>query len=134
MKIFRLSSPFTPLLQETTPSAKTLAALIGLMLFENLFSLFSPWLAGQFSEVLLHGSAKISLNYRQILLAWLCLILVQAILSYYSRIISGVAGERMVIKLRNKLYSHLHKRGPDNRPGRCARRWQAGGLLPGELA
>ncbi|MBU1567093.1 MAG: ABC transporter ATP-binding protein/permease [Proteobacteria bacterium] len=107
MKNIFPSSQFTPLLQETTPSAKTLVALIGLMLFENLFSLFSPWLAGQFSEVLLHGSAKIPLNYRQILLAWLCLILVQAILSYYSRIISGVAGERMVIKLRNKLYSHL---------------------------
>ena len=86
-----------------------MVALVGLLLVENLFSLLSPWLAGQFSEVLLHGAAKIPLSYRQILLAWLCLILFQAILSYYSRIISGVASEQMVIKLRNKLYAHLQE-------------------------
>jgi ABC-type multidrug transport system fused ATPase/permease subunit len=84
-----------------------MAVLVGLMLFENLFSLISPWLAGQFSEILLHGTAQISLNYRQILLAWLGVIFIQAVLSYYSRIVSGVAGEQMVIKLRNKLYFHL---------------------------
>jgi len=103
------SSPFTALLRQTTPPAVTLVALVGLMLVENLFSLLSPWLAGQFSEVLLHGSAKIPLSYQQILLAWLCLILLQTILSYYSRIISGVTGEQMVIRLRNKLYAHLQE-------------------------
>jgi len=77
------------------------------MLFENLVSLLSPWLAGQFSEVLVHGSAKISLNYQEILIAWLLLILLQSALGYYSRILAGVTSERMVIKLRNLLYSHL---------------------------
>lgn len=77
------------------------------MLFDNLFSLCTPWLAGQFSEVLLHGSAKLPLSYQQILLAWLGLILAQAIFSYYSRILAGLASERMVIKLRNRLYAHL---------------------------
>ncbi|MFH0780564.1 MAG: ABC transporter ATP-binding protein [Pseudomonadota bacterium] len=107
MKNFPPPSPFTTLLRQITPSAKTLITLVGLMLFENLFSLISPWLAGQFSEALLNGSAKIPLNYRQILLAWLCLILVQALLSYYSRILAGITSEQMVIKLRNELYRHL---------------------------
>lgn len=101
------TSPFITLLKQTTPSTRTLFVLVGLMLVENLFSLFSPWLAGQLSEVLLHGSAELPLSYRQILLTWLGLILVQTGLSYYSRVISGVTSEQMVIKLRNKLYSHL---------------------------
>ncbi|MDK9709529.1 MAG: ABC transporter ATP-binding protein/permease [Desulforhopalus sp.] len=96
-----------PLLRQTTPPIKTIVVLVGLMLLENLLSLLSPWLAGQFSEVLLHGSAKISFDYQQILLFWLLLILVQAILGYYSRTISVIASERMVIKLRNNLFSHL---------------------------
>jgi ATP-binding cassette subfamily B protein len=107
MKIFSPTSSFTTLSQETVPSARTLLALLSLMFFENLFSLFPPWLAGQFSETLLHGSSKISLSYRQILLAWLCLVLVQALLGYYSRSLSGITSEEMVIKLRNKLYAHL---------------------------
>lgn len=107
MKNFPLASPFSTLLLQITPSAKTLIALVGLMLFENLFSLISPWLAGQFSEVILNGSAKIPLSYREILLAWISLILVQALLSYYSRVLAGITSEQMVIKLRNALYRHL---------------------------
>jgi ATP-binding cassette, subfamily B, bacterial len=107
MTILPVNGQLLPLLQQTTPPVRTLVLLVILMLFENLFSLLSPWLAGQFSEVLLRGSSKIPFNYQQILLFWLLLILVQAILGYYSRTISGIASERMVIKLRNSLFSHL---------------------------
>ena len=107
MKTFSISSPFLTLLKHSAPPAATLFTLVALMLCENLFALLSPWLAGQFSEVLLHGSSKIPLGYHQILLVWLGLILLQSLLGYYNRTVSGVAGEQMVITLRKRLYSHL---------------------------
>ncbi len=107
MKIIPIDASFSTLLLKTTPPAKIIVLLVSLMLLENLFFLISPWLAGQFSEVLLHGSDKISLSYQQILWAWLVLLLFQAILNYFARVFTGITSEQMVTKLRNEFYFHL---------------------------
>lgn len=98
---------YLPLLAHIRPAAGTMIVLVFLMALENAAALCSPWLAGQLSEVLLHGNVIIPLDYRQILFVWLSLIAFQSILTYGHQVISGTTSEKMVFTLRNKLYDHL---------------------------
>ncbi len=107
MSISSRKDRYLPLLAHIRPATGTMIVLIVLMLLENAAALCSPWLAGQLSDVLLHGNAKISFNYRQILIAWLGLVALQSLLTYGHQIISGITSEKMVLTLRNKLYDHL---------------------------
>lgn len=101
------TSPIYSLLRQTAPPFKSVALLLVLLLFENLSALVSPWLAGKFSEALLHGGATPTTNYKQLLLVWLLLLLMQSLLGYYNRIVSGKNSERMIADLRSLLYAHL---------------------------
>ena len=98
---------YLPLLVLVTPGTWHLILLVILMLVENGVGLCSPWLAGQFSEVLLGGHPKFSLTSQQILLSWFGLIAIQSALTYSNKIISGTTSERMVMNLRKRLYDHL---------------------------
>lgn len=102
-----LTKRFGPLLDHLLPPVGTMILLFCLILLENALALVSPWLAGQFSEAILHGHSDLSLGYRKILVFWLLLITSQSLLSYFSRVISGSTSEKMVIRLRTRLYDHL---------------------------
>ncbi len=98
---------YSPLFRQITPPLKILFALVLLMFAENALALCTPWLAGQFSQQLLHKQSTLSLTYRQILLIWFILVALQTCLTYAYRVISGTTSERMTIQLRTKLYDHL---------------------------
>ena len=98
---------YLPLLRQITPPYSTLLFIFILMLLENSLALAMPWLAGLFSEVILTGTSRFSMGYKELLCAWLLLALLQALLSYKSRLLSGVTSQKMIIKLRTRLYDHL---------------------------
>lgn len=100
-------SEYLPLLRQITPPYSTLLSILILMLLENGLALATPWLAGLFSEVILTGTSRFSLGYKELLCAWLLLALLQALLNYKSRVLSGVTSQKMIIKLRTRLYDHL---------------------------
>jgi len=77
------------------------------MLLENGLALAIPWLAGLFSEVVLTGTSRFSVGYQELLFSWLLLVLLQSLLNYRSRLLSGVTSQKMIIQLRTRLYDHL---------------------------
>ena len=99
--------PYLPLLRQITPPYSTLFSILFLMLLENGLALAIPWLAGIFSEVILTGTSSFPIGYKGILSAWLLLALLQSLLNYKSRLLSGVTSQKMIIKLRTRLYDHL---------------------------
>ncbi len=98
---------YLPLLAQITPPWPTLFFILVLMLLENGLALATPWLAGLFSEIVLTGTSRFSLGYKELLLTWLLLVLLQSLLNYKSRLLSGVTSQKMIIKLRTRLYDHL---------------------------
>ena len=98
---------YLPLLRQITPPWFTLFSILILMMLENGLALAIPWLAGIFSEVVLTGTSRFSVGYKELLLIWLLLALLQSLLNYKSRLLSGVTSQRMIIKLRTRLYDHL---------------------------
>jgi ATP-binding cassette subfamily B protein len=107
-KTFRaVFGEYLPLLRHITPPYSTLLSILILMMLENALALATPWLAGLFSEVILTGTSLFSMGYKELLCAWLLLALLQALLNYKSRLLSGLTSEKMVINLRTRLYDHL---------------------------
>ncbi len=98
---------YLPLLRQITPPWSTLFSILILMMLENGLALAIPWLAGIFSEVVLTGTSRFAIGYKELLLIWLLLALLQSVLNYKSRLLSGVTSQRMIIKLRTRLYDHL---------------------------
>ena len=98
---------YQPLLRQITPPHSTLLLIFIFMMLENGLALATPWLAGLFAEVVLTGTSRFSISYKELLLLWLLLSILQALLHYQSRLLSGITGEKMIIKLRTRLYDHL---------------------------
>jgi len=98
---------YQPLLRQITPPYSTLLLIFIFMMLENSLALATPWLAGLFAEVVLTGTSRFSISYKELLWLWLLLSILQALLHYQSRLLSGVTGEKMIITLRTRLYDHL---------------------------
>jgi len=98
---------YQPLLRQITPPCSTLLLIFIFMMLENSLALATPWLAGLFAEVVLTGTSRFSISYKELLWLWLLLSILQALLHYQSRLLSGVTGEKMIITLRTRLYDHL---------------------------
>ncbi len=98
---------YTKLLAEITPGYPTLFLITTLMLLANGISLLMPWIAGLFTESLLGTPAPLSISYNVILVCWFFILLLHALLSFFSNYVSGKTSERMLAQLRNKLYNHL---------------------------
>ncbi len=98
---------YLPLLRQITPPCSTLFSILILMILENGLALATPWLAGIFSEVILTGTSRFPLGYKELLLVWLLLALLQSLLNYKSKLLSGITSQKMIIKFRSRLYDHL---------------------------
>lgn len=107
LTIMRLFKLYRQLLAIVTPPRSVLLLITLLMLAENVIALLPPWLAGHFTQSLFATSTSRSFSYKQILLFWLCLLVIQALLNFYNRSLSGTTAEKMLIQLRIRLYDHL---------------------------
>ena len=107
MRFAQISPSVAGLLRQTTPPVKSLLLLLALITGENLAAILSPWMAGRFSQILLQGNSIAATGYKEILLLWLAVLVVQSLLAYCSRIVSTKNSERMVADLRQVLYAHL---------------------------
>jgi ABC-type multidrug transport system fused ATPase/permease subunit len=77
------------------------------MLIENALALCTPWIGGQFTSTILAEDSILSFTYKQIILLWFVLVLIQSTLGYMSRILSGTTSQRMLLQLRTSLYNKL---------------------------
>jgi ATP-binding cassette, subfamily B, bacterial len=98
---------YKKLLSDLTPRYIILSAIVFLMILESVLSLITPWLAGQFTSVLLSQSPSISLSYKQILLIWILLLAFQSVVNFYHGYLSGTTMQHMLTRLRTRLYDHL---------------------------
>lgn len=100
-------SRYRALASYITPSRLVLLLLIGLMIIESGLALCTPWIAGQLTNTLLATSAESLFSYRQILGFWFLLIIAQTLIGYLHRVLSSTTSEKMLTKMRNRIYTHL---------------------------
>jgi len=101
-----LKHSFVSLLRYVTPSRGTLCLALALMLGESALMLVSPWLAGQLTGALL-TEADAGTAFNRLILLWLLLLALQGLLGFSSQFVLGVTAERMIARLRMRLYDHL---------------------------
>jgi ATP-binding cassette subfamily B protein len=95
------------LLSFAAPYRRTLTLCVALMLLESAAALAIPWLGGQLAGVLLPGSQPGSLGIGPVLLAMLCLFVLQAVLKFGNTYFLGATAEQIVSDLKVRLYNHL---------------------------
>ena len=88
--------PFTPL-----------AVISSLALVENILNLVYPMLAGQFTKTILSGAHAATFSIHTILSISFLMVVTQALLGYALNKLSRTTGERSIVTLRNRLFSHL---------------------------
>lgn len=98
---------FKELLLFITPHRTVLLGIIGLLLVSSAFALLNPWIAGQFTGVLLGSDALYFSNINTILIAWFVIILLKSLLSFSSSYLIGSTGETITATLRTRVYNHL---------------------------
>ncbi|WP_136795550.1 ABC transporter ATP-binding protein [Desulfosediminicola ganghwensis] len=100
-------SQYIALAGTITPKRGVLLLLIGLMLIENGLALCTPWIAGQLTNTILTDSSDSIFSYQQILGIWFLIIIVQTIFGYFHGVLSSTTSERMLTRMRNRIYTHL---------------------------
>lgn len=100
-------SPFARLLAHVTPHRRVLALAVVLMLGESAIALANPWIAGRFTELVLHPPAAPPVGVPGLLTLWAVLLAAQSGLSFGNRYLLGSTGETMLAHLRTRLYDHL---------------------------
>jgi ATP-binding cassette, subfamily B, bacterial len=95
------------ILSDICPRYPVILTILLLMILESILSLFTPWIAGQFTSALLSPSPTAKLSYDQILLAWFFLLALQSGVNFYNGYLSGTNSQKMLMELRTKLYNHL---------------------------
>ena len=95
---------FRQLLPHITPHTRVLVIMLVLLLAGSLVSLANPWLAGLFTGSVL-GQGK--LEPKLLLGAWLGLMLIRSLLSFFTSYRIGSAGQQLTASLRSRLYQHM---------------------------
>ena len=90
------------LLSLATPYRGALLLALLLLLAESAAALAIPWLAGRFSDALLHGRAVTDL-----LFAWMAVIAVQCMLAYANAVMIELTGTRLIADACARVYDHL---------------------------
>lgn len=98
---------YTALLKLVSPKPKTLFSILALLLIGTAISLANPWIAGLLTETLITEPTEEKLSLRTILLAWLGLMALKSLVSFFSQYTISMTGERVLAKLRSRLYDHL---------------------------
>lgn len=98
---------FADLLEYVTPHKTVLLLAIVLMTGESAIALANPWIAGKFTDLILHPPATPGPHIPQLLALWALLLTAQAGLGFGNRYLLGSTGETMLANLRTRLYDHL---------------------------
>ncbi len=98
---------FKQLIDYLTPFRGVLILAGGLMLVGSTASLVTPWFAGQFAEGLLGDQSAWKLTLGEILALWAVLLVVQAVVHFFSTYLVTRSGARILAQLSNRLYDHL---------------------------
>ena len=98
---------YTALLKLVAPNPKKLSLILALLLAGTAISLANPWIAGLLTETLLTGPNEGKPTLRTILLAWLGLVALKSLVSFSSQYFISITGERVLARLRSRLYDHL---------------------------
>jgi ATP-binding cassette, subfamily B, bacterial len=103
----RIWQKYNRILSDICPRFQIILIMLLLMILESILSLLTPWIAGQFTTVLLSPSPTAKFSYDQILLAWFFLLSLQSGVNFYNGYLSGTNSQKMLMELRTKLYNHL---------------------------
>ncbi len=98
---------FPELLRFITPHRSVLFSILVLLLVGSLVSLLNPWIAGQFTGLLLDSGEVYFSNIKLILVAWVFLIAFKSLLSFSTSYLLGSTGEKITATLRTRLYDHM---------------------------
>lgn len=98
---------FFDLLEFVTPHRERLIFLLVIMLVTTGFGLLNPWLAGQFTQVLLNQPTSLDMTITQILFFWMFLLAVQASLGFYEEFHLNMVAERIHTDIRIRIFDHL---------------------------
>lgn len=98
---------FSELLPLITPRRKVLLLIFVLLLLGSGLALLNPWIAGQFTGLLIGNGESVFSNINLILIAWLGLLGFKSLLSFATRYLIGATGETITAGLRTRLYDHL---------------------------
>ncbi|MBE9549387.1 MAG: hypothetical protein IMF09_08300, partial [Proteobacteria bacterium] len=98
---------FSELLPLITPRRKVLLLIFVLLLLGSGLALLNPWIAGQFTGLLIGNGESVFSNINYILIAWLGLLGFKSLLSFATRYLIGATGETITASLRTRLYDHL---------------------------
>jgi len=99
---------FSTLVRYVTPYKGVLFLALLLMLGESAASLATPWLAGKFVGGLLENKDPLEfIPLQSLLIVWLLVLAAQALLRFGNRYLIGNTSEKMLTKLRTRLYDHL---------------------------
>jgi len=98
---------YSALLTLVSPKPQTLFLILLLLLMGTAISLANPWIAGLLTDALLTGPSEGKPALRTILIWWLGLVALKSLVSFSSQYFIGITGERVLTKLRSRLYDHL---------------------------
>ncbi|MEM9149506.1 MAG: ABC transporter ATP-binding protein [Cyanobacteria bacterium P01_F01_bin.3] len=106
MSLSRPTPHFHQILHYITPHRRVLSVILGLLALGSAVSLANPWMAGLLTANVTESSPS-GLEIKPLLILWMCLLLVQAALSFASQYYIGSTGERITSELRMHLYQQL---------------------------
>lgn len=92
------------------PPPALLISVSLLLLVETAATLAIPWVGGRFAEQVL-GTPEVA-AYQQLLIFWLCLLLIQNTLRFTSSYLLGSTGAAATARLRCRIYDHLQALPP----------------------
>jgi len=98
---------FRSLLAYVTPHRGVLLLAVLLMVGESAIALANPWIAGRFTELVLHPADAATIGLPALVTLWALLLAAQSGLSFGNQYLLGSTGETMLTRLRTRLYDHL---------------------------
>lgn len=80
---------------------------LGLLLAGSVISLINPWMAGQLTGQITGSPESYFSGFMPLVLSWVGLLLLRAVISFATSLITGTAAEIVLAGLRSRLYEHM---------------------------
>ncbi len=94
-------------MQHVTPQRATLLLILVLLLAGSLASLAQPWIAGQMTTAIMDDSGIDLAVIQMVLMLWIILVVVNSVISVFRGYLVGATCERMVSRMRKRVYEHM---------------------------
>ena len=98
---------YSQLVSFVTPHRRTLFVIVLLLLAGTVLTLLTPLIAGKLTQTLLEGPASSGYTAGTIMLAWLVLMIIQAVIDYRRSFYIANTGNQMSANLHSRVYEHL---------------------------